>query len=433
MRQPVGVMVVVPDDLEREAVVDAVSRTGHQAVGVHSVDEARGRSGRRTAEVLLFDRRGWEDGGRAYVDALRGDGAPRVLMLADEGVLRRRDVFEDAGVEDFVAEPLSDLELLLRIDEVLDREPPEAPAASAPVHEEAAPVPEDSSEDASWRDGKDVGGALVALADALRAGKAEVSNLSPVAIELQGVVGDPDARVQDMIRHVDRDPNLVAALLRASNSAIFRGMPQVVDLQEAGRRLGTRRLGEIAQREALRGAFSSPHKGWSRVLGKMWRNTVLIAEASRTLAERMRMRRLGAIYTTGLFVDLGQVLIVDMYRKLGYPAPKDGLPRGELARELRERHAAMGVLLLKSWGMPSSVLAVALHHHDPSELPSGTPVSRHAWIIGAVSGALARKGYAPWAGEQAGPDQRLATAALGLPIDLLNEVVDAAIADWNDV
>jgi len=429
MLASVGVMVIVPDQRAREALVEAIGRTGHQAFGVESVDQARARRGRREAGLVVFDRRGWVAGGRAYVQESQSPLCARVMMVADETGLRRSDEFEEEGVEAFIAEPLSELELLLCIDDLLVSERAEAPVEpeeeSEPVGGETVP-----EENEGWAEGRDVEGAVQELARSLRNGTAKVSNISPLAVELQGVVGDPRARVSDMVKLVNRDPNLVSTLLRASNSAAYRGMPRVLDLEEAGRRLGTRRLGEIAQREALRGAFSSSHKGWSRVLGKYWRNAIITAEASRTLAERMNLSSLGAIYTMGLFLDMGLVLITDMYRELGYPCPRDGLPKGDLAKELAARHPALGMLLLKSWEMPPSMLTIALHHHEPDKLPPGTPVSRHGWILGGVSTAIAESGLLTWQGDQLGPDLKIASAALGIPRAWILEAVEEAIKDW---
>lgn len=430
MLAPVRVLIITPNKATRDQLVQAVGRTGHFAYGVLDVEEGRARRGRRAASVLVFDRQGWLSGGQKFLLEYEESERPRVLMVADATAARRRDELEDAGVEELLPEPLSQLQLFLSIDELLARERSAAPTAAVEPSEDKKPV-EPNTPDDHWEGRAGVPAALSQLADDLRGGAGSVSKISPVAVELQGILGDPLVKVSDMVAAVQRDPNLVSSLLRASNSAAYRGMPKVLDLEEAGRRLGTRRLGEIAQREALRGAFSSPHKGWGRVLGKLWRNTVVTAQAGRALGERMKAPRLGAIYTMGLFLDLGQVLVVDLYRKLGYPPPSDGLPRGELAVELRERHSALGMLLLKSWDMPASLLAVALHHHDPGALPSGTPVAKHAWIYGAVSGALAQQGFMSWEGEQLGPDTREAAAALGVPVEWVTMSVQQAISEWH--
>ena len=427
MRTPEGVLVISADDGIRRRMLEAVGRAGHGAFGVSTVAQAGGRQGRVDAGVVVLDRDAWESGGHSLV---REDG-PRVLMVADPAAMRRKLVFEEQGIERMLSMPVSDLEVFLAIDEVLEserRQPASKGRRSSPGA--AAPVPETRTGRES--SSHEVAEAVHKLANTLRAGKAKLSNISPVTIELQGVVGDPNSGVDDVIARVERDPKLVAELLRAANSAAYRGMPKVLDLGEAGRRLGIRRLGEIAQREALRGAFRSHHKGWARVLGRMWRNTVVTAEAARTLAERMELRNLGAIYTMGLFVDIGQVLVVDLARGLGWSPPPDGFPRGQLARELKGRHAELGTLLLKSWELPTSMLAIALHHHDPEKLPSGTPVARHAWLLSGISSAVAAGGFEHWEGEYGGPDPKLAAAALGVPTEWLMEAVEGAMNDWHD-
>ncbi len=427
MRAPEGVLVISTNDELRRRVLEAVGRAGHAGIGVRTVQQAGGRQGRMAANLVVLDRKAWEAGG----DSLIREEGPRLLMVADPAAMRRKLVFEESGIEWMLTTPVSDLELFIAIDEVLGRERRRPVSKGRTSGPEAAP-PDSESREGDESSPAEVVAAVHKLANALRAGKASLSNISPVAVDLQGVVGDPDMGVADVIAKVERDPKLVAELLRAANSAAYRGMPKVLDLGDAGRRLGTRRLGEIAQREALRGAFRSPHKGWARVLGRMWRNTVVTAEAARTLGERMELRNLGALYTMGLFVDIGQVLVVDMARGLGWSPPADGVPRGQLALELKGRHAALGTLLLKSWGLPASMLAISLHHHDPGKLPSGTPVARHAWLLAGVSSAVSAAGFEPWEGEYGGPDPKLAAAALGIPVEWLTTAVGSAMDDWNE-
>ena len=58
-------------------------------------------------------------------------------------------------------------------------------------------------------------------------------------------------------------------------------------------------------------------------------------------------------------------------------------------------------------------------------------VAKHAWIYGAVSGALAKQGFMSWEGEQLGPDTREAAAALGVPVEWVTMAVQQAISEWH--
>ena len=300
--------------------------------------------------------------------------------------------------------------------------------APEPTPSSRTEAPVDSEE--PWADPTEVRAQLHGLANDLRSGNANLKDISPVAIELQGLVGDPETTLPKLVEKIEQDPKLAAAILKASNAAAYRGMPNVLDLESAGRRLGTRRLGEIAQTEALRSAFTSGVKGWSRLLSRMWRTTVVTAQTARDIAEKLGERNLGAVYTMALFHNLGEVLIIDLYQKLGYKAPRTGIADGALEREMDAQHTALGTLLLRSWRMPPSIAAIAFHHHDPGQLPAGTPVCRHAWMIGGAYRAVVEAGYEYKKTKNEGPPVAAAAAALGIKPEMFTDAAEAAIARW---
>ncbi len=428
-------------------MVAAVDRAGHMAFVAPTAEEAATRRGRRDIQVVLLTSAGWNDGGAAYVKTLIDSiSGVRVVMVGSSRLLRRASELQSLGVQRLLTEPLSNLEMLVALDEVLAGpegalEAPEVEGAVAPEPEDAEanreprrgssgeqPEPEPPRE--AWADPKAVRSQLHSLANDLRNGTTTLKDISPVAIELQGLVGDPETTLLNLVDKIEQDPKLAMAILKASNAAAYRGMPNVIDLEAAGRRLGTRRLGEIAQTEALRSAFTSGVTGWSRLLSRMWRTTVVTAQVTRDIAEKVGERNLGAVYTMALFHNLGEVLIIGMYQQLGYTAPRTGTADGALEREMNSQHTALGTLLLRSWGMPPSIAAVAFHHHDPSQLPSGTPVCRHAWMVGGAYQAVVEAGYDYKKGKTEGPAVASAAAALGISPDVFTQAAEAAIGRW---
>lgn len=448
MLPPANILIVDPDESHSQKIVAAVERAGHIALVAPSAEEAATRRGRRTIQVVLFTSASWKEGGAAFAKTLmEAEAGVRIALLGSSRLLRRAPEFQALGVQRFITEPVSSLEILVALDDLLEGpraelEPEEEPADEAEEEEqEGAGVGEDAPAVPSraaaplppaeaWADPTEVRSQLHALAGDLRTGNANLKDISPVAIELQGLVGDPDTTLAKLVEKIEQDPKLAMAILKASNAAAYRGMPSVIGIESAGRRLGTRRLGEIAQTEALRSAFTSGVKGWSRLLSRMWRTTVVTAQVTRDIAERLGERNLGAVYTMALFHNLGEVLIIGLYQQLGYTAPRNGVADGALEREMNAQHTALGTLLLRSWGMPPSIAAVAFHHHDPAQLPSGTPVCRHAWMVGGAYQAVVEAGYDYKSGKEEGPAIASAAAALGIEPGFFTQAAEAGIARW---
>ena len=446
MLPPASVLIIDPDTDHAQKLVSAVDRAGNIAFVSPTVEEATARRGRRAVQVVLFSSIGWKNGGPEYVKTgVTGTQVHRVALVGSERLLRRFPEFASQGVQRILTEPVAAVEMLVAIDELLAGPPvsldpdeeeevatPEASEASADspplaaAARSAAPVELEEP----WADKDEVRSHLHTLADDLRTGNSTLKDISPVAIELQGLVGDPETTLPRLVDKIEQDPRLAAAILKASNAAAYRGMPNVLDIESAGRRLGTRRLGEIAQTEALRSAFSSGVKGWSRLLSRMWRTTVVTAQTAREVASKLGERNLGSIYTMALFHNLGEILIVDLYQNLGYAPPRNGMAEGALAREMEAQHCALGTLLLRSWRMPPSIAAVAFHHHDPGQLPSGTPVCRHAWMVGGAYRAVVEAGYEYKRSKAEGPPVVEAAAALGIKPEVFKVAAEAAIARW---
>ena len=447
MLPPANILIIDTDEAHALKLSQVVDRAGHMSFVANNTEEAATRRGRRDIQLVLFTSAAWKDGGAEFVKSLVGaPGGVRIAMVGSSRLLRRGTEFEALGVQQLLTEPVSSLEMLVALDALLEgpavsldsaekkveEEPEEEVAEDAAEGAGASPLPSTPAEagEEPWADPNEVRSQLHGLANDLRTGNPNLKDISPVAIELQGLVGDPDTTLPKLVEKIEQDPKLAAAILKASNAAAYRGMPNVLDLESAGRRLGTRRLGEIAQTEALRSAFTSRVKGWSRLLSRMWRTTVVTAQTTRDIAERLGERNLGAVYTMALFHNLGEVLIIGLYQQLGYTAPRSGIADGALEREMNAQHTALGTLLLRSWGMPPSIAAVAFHHHDPGQLPSGTPVARHAWMVGGAYQAVVQAGYEYKKKKLEGPPVAAAAAALGIKPEYFNLAAEAAIARW---
>ncbi len=397
--------------------------------------------------MMIFFMKVWDGGGPELVDSFAGRGKPcRVLITGDERAIGRSPEYLDDGAQGVLLFPMSTAELDLAVDGLMMGPPAlvdlrssteirAAEAAEDTSKESADPAPADQlNPDDPERAAKKVKvrAHMQLLAGQLRAGKARVSNISPVAMELQGLcAADETPSLGALVSKIEQDPNLALAVLKASNTAAYRGMPSVMDLTAAGRRLGSRRMGEVAQMEAIKGAFvAGKGSGWSRLLSRMWRNTVVTAIASRNMAERLGSANRGEVYSMALFHNLGEILVVDIYKSMEESPPRDGYVSGGMLEDMDKQHAALGALLLKSWNMSSSLAAIAFAHHDPSQLPAGTPLTRHAWLIGGCHTAVVAAGYEYKKPHTEGPTIAACAAVLGVPATAFEECAKQAIEWW---
>lgn len=436
MRLPVHIIVIDEEEPRRAANQRTVDRIGHRCTAVESIQEIISRRGRLDPDLLLVSEGCWAEGGREYVREMSGKGGLRVLIVGTERTMGRTPELLDQGAQGVLMFPLSTAELDRAVDALMAGPPADVVFTGEVSAESDEPEPsvEEPKMSTEERDEKRarMKEQIADLAGDLRSGKARLSEISPVAMELQGLcASDEPPSLGKLVHKIEQDPNLATSVLKASNTAAYRGMPSVLDLKAAGRRLGTRRMGEVAQMEAIKGAFTAKAPtGWSKILAKMWRTTVTTAHAARMMADRAGGAGRGEIYSMALFHNLGEILVIDLYRKMGEKAPRDGFAVGGLREDMDKMHADLGALLLRSWNMPTSVAAIAMAHHDPSKLPPGTPLTRHAWLIGASYRAVVEAGFTYKKPHEEGPSVEAAAAVLGVPGDAFREVAELAVEWW---
>ncbi len=438
MNGPLNILLMESDSVATEELLIVIDRCGHIGHPVKALADARDRRGRLNPEVMLFSAELWAHGGAELVTHYAEKGKVcRVLLCGDAAAIGSRAEFLDEGVQAVLQTPLSSGELAVAVDALMAGPPAGARAAKATESPtSSADKPEDSSAQGDGGEPDDgaaeVRGHIMELAGKLGRGEAEISAISPVAAELQSLtLGAELPNRAALIEKIERDPNIASSVLRAANSVAYRGMPRVLDLDAAGRRLGSRNLGEIAQTAALRGAFEVPTtSGWSELLNRMWRNTVTTAHDCRLLASSLGSVHPGQAYSMALFHNLGEVLVVDLYKERGETPPPAGKAVGKLLRHMDQHHSDLGEILIRSWGLPGSLSTLARCHHDPAQLPSGTPLGRSAWLVAACFAAVVDIGADYKEVHSEGPPLAVSASALGVPQDRLIEVARRADAWW---
>lgn len=441
MNGPLNILVAEKDKVLREERLMLIDRCGHLGHPVASLADARDRRGRLSPEVMLFSGEIWAEGGADLIAHFAEKGKVcRVLVCGDEEVQAARAEIIDQGAQAVLLLPLSTGELCGSLEALMAGPPagvelPRAaaePEPEAESEEEAAVGSDEIEASGEVEESDEVREHILELAARLADGAADISNISPVAVELQSLsLGSEAPGVAAMIEKVERDPNIAAAVLRAANSVAYRGMPRVLDLSAAGRRLGSRRLGEVAQMAALKGAFEAPPKsGWSELLSRMWHNTVVTAHTCRLLAAELGFVHPGQAYSMALLHNLGEVLVVDLYKQRGETPPVQGKASGPLRTHMEQHHTALGEVLIRSWGLPGSLATLSRVHHDPSSLPPGTPLARSAWLLAAAYGAVVASGTDYKDEHSEGPPLEVASAALGIPMERVLDTARRAEAWW---
>jgi HD-like signal output (HDOD) protein len=198
---------------------------------------------------------------------------------------------------------------------------------------------------------------------------AAVPSLPVLAGKLQKEFQSPSPNIDVVASIVSMDIGMSASVLHLANSGYFRTGVPMLNPELAVRWLGLETVQSFFMAPGLRGSldpigfkyFDAP---------ALWRDSVARGTARRAaaLAKSGNPALADQAFATGLFQDIGQVVLASVlrasYDEIVLEAMLRGQPLWQVERDLiGVSHAEVGAYMLALWGLPDAVLhAVASHH-----------------------------------------------------------------------
>ncbi|MEZ4265607.1 MAG: diguanylate cyclase [Myxococcota bacterium] len=181
--------------------------------------------------------------------------------------------------------------------------------------------------------------------------------------------GDGETSSAELAGLIGREPSMTTVLLRLANSAAYGVGREVRTVQQATVVLGTRSIRNIAVSHAVQASMAGIDLGEFDAMN-FWEDSLRRASAALFLAREAGYEDPSEAFTVALVQDLGSVIFA-----LRYPEQRAALQamRGRLgsARVLEERaiagasHPEVFAETASAWGLPSDMIQVVAHHHDP--------------------------------------------------------------------
>jgi len=182
---------------------------------------------------------------------------------------------------------------------------------------------------------------------------------------------DDGVSMNTLARHVESDPALTAAVLRAANSPIYGLARQVGSVKLALVLMGMNELRAIALGVGVFGALSDNLPGGLRE--HLWNHSLYAAATAGTLARRIGIATNGEVFVAGLLHDIGRLALLKIFGKdyeaLGLSEEQDLMEREEDLFGCA--HPQAGGWLAEEWRFPETLLdAIVMHHNIASEMNS---------------------------------------------------------------
>ncbi len=199
----------------------------------------------------------------------------------------------------------------------------------------------------------------------------QLVSLPDVCVRVNRLLDSPDYSAMRLGEIIAKDTDLSARLLRLVNSS-FLGLRAPVDtISRAVAVIGTKELRNLVMATTAVKLFTGIPADLVD-MADFWRHSVMTGVMAQALAARRNVLHTERLFVMGMLHDIGRLVIYltlpDKARDILLITGGDDwlLPETELDI-LGFTHMDVGDQLLRSWGLPDSLLAVVGAHHYPDK------------------------------------------------------------------
>jgi|GEM_PF-1964424 HD-like signal output (HDOD) protein len=222
--------------------------------------------------------------------------------------------------------------------------------------------------------------------------KVVLPSLPQVLIEIQKIIQDPGSSADDLARVLNKDPKLVAAILRLSNSAMYSFRTEVDTTSRAVALLGFKQASSLALGTVSLSLFKRSMKGAVLHVEKFWKHCIACGVIAQAIAEAAGCENVERFFVAGMLHDIGLYVIFEsdagLAQELVDLAGKEGNCLCDAEMELLGfDHATLGGVILKDWSFPAMLVRSTAGHHDPSKVVDD-PDSGIVYIAEFIAQAL---------------------------------------------
>ncbi len=265
------------------------------------------------------------------------------------------------------------------------------------------------------------------LEEAIADGRLSLPLMPEVAARIKVEVGNPHSSAHKLAAVIATDAALAARVLRMANSAIYAGMSEICELDQAIVRLGSAMVVALAVGAAGKETFRSEDPGFAKVLRKGWEDSLRSAAFCRRAAPQIDHSAEEA-FLAGLMRRAGEPILFSVVLdkiRLG----KLERPDTETARRVIARLAPRaGGRLLGAWGLPRSIVNAVARQYDFEQ------AEEEYRLLAALTG-LSGLAAANWLSPTIAQDlaSQPTAEALGLDAGSLSSLIDGAREDWGEL
>lgn len=209
------------------------------------------------------------------------------------------------------------------------------------------------------------------LAAEIRGGAVELPGFPHAVLQVQRLLNDERADVEQIAQAVSLEPALAVLVLRMANSAAYSTTARPVrELRVAVQRIGSGMVRAAAIALVVQSLRNADELRVVReLLQGMWRRGVAVGAIGRVLARRLPPGEPDAALLAGLLHVMGRLFVLTRLARQPALLDQQGVPEA-LLDEWGGRAAGA---LLHAWDVPQEYTAAVLAHGDPERTLAAVP------------------------------------------------------------
>ncbi len=190
--------------------------------------------------------------------------------------------------------------------------------------------------------------------------KLVLPTLPEVALRVRDTLEDDNASLQDVARVITNDAALSARLIQVANSPLLRATRAIESVEAAVTRMGSNMVRNLVTSIAMEQMFQATSDVTDSRLRNVWEHSTEVAAISSALANAFSHLQADQALLAGLIHDIGVLPILT--RAEDHP---DLLAdTTTLDRIIANTHTRIGAAILRTWGFPAEMIAVAEEHEN---------------------------------------------------------------------